>query len=110
MALVMMLPQTNDSQDTTIIKLESAYSDLELLLQSSKQMEQNIETMETRFDLLQGSITIASRRINPIQSLSMSRKALDTRSNRAISPALSLLETFKLAESLQKNLLNLSSY
>ncbi|CAK8569447.1 unnamed protein product [Lathyrus sativus] len=109
MALVMMLPQTNDSQDTTIIKLESAYSDLESLLQSSKQMEQNIETMETRFDLLQGSITTASRRINPLQSLSMSRKALDTRINRAISPALALLETFKLAESLQNNLLNLSS-
>ncbi|PNY13940.1 exocyst complex component [Trifolium pratense] len=72
-------------------------------------MEQNIETMETRFDLLQGSLTTATRRIHPLQSLSMSRKALDTRINRAISPALALLETFKLAESLQNSLLNLSS-
>jgi exocyst complex protein 7 len=104
MALVMIKPQ-----DANIIKLESAYSDLESLLKSTKQMEQNIETMETRFDLLQGSLTTATRRIHPLQSLSMSRKALDTRINRAISPALALLETFKLAESLQNNLLNLSS-
>ncbi|KAK2398683.1 exocyst complex component EXO70A1 [Trifolium repens] len=109
MALVMIKPQKNDHQDANIIKLESAYSDLESLLKSTKQMEQNIETMETRFDLLQGSLTTATRRIHPLQSLSMSRKALDTRINRAISPALSLLETFKLAESLQNNLLNLSS-
>jgi exocyst complex component 7 len=106
---LLMVPQTSDSQDATITKLESAYSDLESLLQSSKQMEQNIETMETRFDLLHGSITTASRRVHPLQSLSMSRKALDTRINRAISPALALLDTFKLAESLQNNLLNLSS-
>ncbi|AES59305.1 exocyst subunit exo70 family protein [Medicago truncatula] len=106
---LLMVPQTSDSQDATITKLESAYSDLESLLRSSKQMEQNIETMETRFDLLHGSITTASRRVHPLQSLSMSRKALDTRINRAISPALALLETFKLAESLQNNLLNLSS-
>jgi exocyst complex protein 7 len=39
----------------------------------------------------------------------MSRKALDTRINRAISPAIALLETFKLAESLQNKLLNLAS-
>ncbi|GAU27347.1 hypothetical protein TSUD_05730 [Trifolium subterraneum] len=108
MALV-MIPQENDHQDATIIKLESAYSDLESLLKSTKQMEQNIETMETRFDLLQGSLTTATRRIHPLQSLSMSRKALDTRINRAISPAIALLETFKLAESLQNKLLNLAS-
>lgn len=109
MALVMMdYPKTSD-QEPTIVKLESACSDLESLLKASKEMEQDIETMETRFDLLQGSLSKASRRITPLQSLAMSRKALDTRISRAISPALALLETFKLTESLQNNLIDLSS-
>lgn len=103
---LLIVPQTNDP---TILKLESACSDLKSLLKSSNQMEQNLETMETRFDLLQGSLSTASRRINPLHSLSMSKKALDTRIQRAISPALALLETFKLTESLQNNLIELSS-
>ncbi|XP_027368147.1 exocyst complex component EXO70A1-like [Abrus precatorius] len=101
------MPPSNS--DPTLATLESACSDLQTLLRSSEEMEDNLGTMETRFDLLQGSLTTASRRIAPLQSLAMSRKALDTRITRAISPALALLNTFKLTESLQNNLLNLSS-
>lgn len=96
-------------EDQTLIKLESTCSDLESLLRASANMEDNLVTMDTRFDLLQGSLSTASRRITPLQSLAMSRKALETRINRAVSPALALIDTFKLTESLQHSLLDLSS-
>ncbi|KAK7321634.1 hypothetical protein VNO77_32466 [Canavalia gladiata] len=97
------------SKDPALVNLQSACSDLEALLRSSEKMEDNLGTIETRFDLLQGSLSTASRRIAPLQSLAMSRKALDTRISRAISPALALLNTFKRSESLQNSLLDLSS-
>ncbi|KAK7291052.1 hypothetical protein RIF29_05915 [Crotalaria pallida] len=107
--MAMVSPKNNDPKDPTLVKLESACSGLEALLRASQKMEENLGTMETRFDILHGSLSTASRRITPLQSLSMSRKALDTRINRAISPALAFIETFKLAESIQHKLLNLSS-
>ncbi|XP_061358009.1 exocyst complex component EXO70I-like [Gastrolobium bilobum] len=106
---LLVASKTSDFEDPMLVKLESARSDLEALLRASEEMEENMGMMETRFDLLQGSLSTASRRITPLQSLAMSRKALDTRINRAISPALALIDTFKLTESLQNNLLDLSS-
>ncbi|RDX71565.1 Exocyst complex component EXO70A1, partial [Mucuna pruriens] len=96
-------------EDSTLLKLESACSDLKTLLRASEETEDKLATTETRFDALQGSLLTASRRIVPLQSLAMSRKAIDTRITRAISPALALLKTFKLTESLQSNLVELSS-
>ncbi|TKY57902.1 Exocyst complex component EXO70A1 [Spatholobus suberectus] len=96
-------------EDPTLAKLESACSDLKTLLRASEETEENLGETETRFDLLQGSLSKASRRMVPLQSLAMSRKALDTRITRAISPALALLNTFKRTESLQNNLVDISS-
>ncbi|XP_020981191.1 exocyst complex component EXO70I-like [Arachis duranensis] len=108
-----LTPKSNDNEDPeenqALNKLESACSDLESFLRATEIMEHNLVTMETRFDLLQGSLSNASRRITPLQSLAMSRKALETRINRAVSPALELIETFKVAESLQHRILDLSA-
>ncbi|MED6205840.1 Exocyst complex component EXO70I [Stylosanthes scabra] len=108
-----LTPKSNNNDDPeenqALIKLESACSDLQSLLKGAETMEHNLVTMETRFDHLQGSLSNASRRITPLQSLAMSRKALETRINRAVSPALELIETFKVAESLQHRILDLSA-
>lgn len=95
--------------DQIIFKLKQTCSDLNNLLQLSFNVETSLSEIEERFVVMQENLTIASRRIAPLQSLSIANKALDTKINRAISPALSLLESFKLSESLQRKLLELSS-
>ncbi|RVW56121.1 Exocyst complex component EXO70A1 [Vitis vinifera] len=96
-------------EDPTLAKLQSACSDLKKLLHSSASMEASLEKMDKNFDTLQETLSTASRRVGPLQSLAIASKALDTRINRAVSPALALLESFKLAESLQHKLLQLTS-
>ncbi|KAK7310774.1 hypothetical protein RJT34_08491 [Clitoria ternatea] len=100
-------PPSNDN-DPTLTQLQSACSELHSLLRASEQTEDSLITIEARFEILQASLSTSSRRITPLQSLTLSRKALDTRINRAISPALILLDTFKHAESLQSSLVELS--
>ncbi|CAK9146479.1 unnamed protein product [Ilex paraguariensis] len=95
--------------DPTLVKLESACSDLKNILQTSVNMEESLGKMDKKFDDLQETLTRTSRRVAPLQSLSIAAKALDTRINRAVSPALALLDSFKLSESLQRKLLDLSS-
>ncbi|KAF9607443.1 hypothetical protein IFM89_035581 [Coptis chinensis] len=94
---------------STLIELESACSNLRTLLQKSTDLETNLTNMDTRFDVLEETLTNTSRTIAPLQSLAIANKALDTRINRAVSPAFNLLESFKLAESLQEKLLKISS-
>lgn len=98
-----------EEDPTTLLKLESACSDLKTLLRASEETEENLGNTDTRLDLLQKSLSTASKRIVPLQSLAMSRKALDTRITRALSPALTLLNTFKFTESLQNSLVVLST-
>ncbi|XP_059279441.1 exocyst complex component EXO70I-like [Lycium ferocissimum] len=95
--------------DQILFKLKQACSDLKNLLQLSYNVETSLAEIEEKFDGMQENLSITSRRIAPLQSLSIANKALDTRINRAISPALSLLESFKLSESLQRRLLELAS-
>ncbi|KAG4962532.1 Exocyst complex component EXO70A1 [Glycine max] len=98
-----------EEDPTTLLKLESACSDLKTLLRASEETEENLGNTDTRLDLLQKSLSTASKRIVPLQSLAMSRKALDTRITRALAPALALLNTFKLTECLQNSLVELST-
>ncbi|OIT30069.1 PREDICTED: exocyst complex component EXO70A1-like [Nicotiana attenuata] len=95
--------------DQMLVKLKEACSDLNNLLQISFNVETSLAEMEDKFYGMQENLSIASTRIAPLQSLSIANKALDTRINRAISPALSLLESFKLSESLQRRLLDLAT-
>ncbi|PIA50738.1 hypothetical protein AQUCO_01200163v1 [Aquilegia coerulea] len=95
--------------DLTFINLQSACSNLKNLLQTSTNFETSLSKMDSTFDQLQATLITTSRTIAPLQSLAMATKALDARINRAVSPALSLLESFKLAESLQEKLVKISS-
>ncbi|XP_007018477.2 PREDICTED: exocyst complex component EXO70A1 [Theobroma cacao] len=98
-----------NEEDSTLFKLEFACSDLRTLLQSSVQMEKSLEEMERNFDFIDESLSTAAKRVAPLQSLAMAAKALETRINRAVSPALALLHSFKLSESLQNKLIELSN-
>ncbi|CAN1151828.1 Exocyst complex component EXO70I [Linum perenne] len=93
---------------TTHHSLESTCSDLRNLLQASTKMESNLRKMENRFQIMDESLETTARRIAPLQSLAMAAKALDTRINRAVSPAFSMLEGFKRCESVQRKLIDLS--
>ncbi|CAJ1972800.1 unnamed protein product [Sphenostylis stenocarpa] len=111
--LIHLHPPTNAptmaSQDPTLLKLHSAHSDVKTLLQTSSETQHNITKTETRFSLSQQSLSTVSRRILPLQSLTMSRKALDARITRAVSPAVDLLNTFKVTEALQAKLVTFSA-
>ncbi|KAK3001779.1 hypothetical protein RJ639_022499, partial [Escallonia herrerae] len=97
------------ANDPMLSKLESVCSDLKSLLQTSVSMETSLGKMDKKFDDIQETLTMASKRVAPLQSLSIATKALDTRINRAVSPALALLDSFKHSEALQGKLLELSS-
>ncbi|KAM7516984.1 hypothetical protein LguiA_006567 [Lonicera macranthoides] len=72
-----------NENDPTIAKLESACSDIKTLLQTSFTMETSLGNMDKNFDALKETLTLASRRVAPLQSLSIATKALDSRINRA---------------------------
>ncbi|KAJ8541198.1 hypothetical protein K7X08_002014 [Anisodus acutangulus] len=105
----MSLMEELKEDDQILFELKAACSDLKNFLQLSYNVETSLAEIEEKFDVMQENLSISSRRIAPLQSLSIANKALDTRINRAISPALSLLESFKLSESLQRRLLDLAS-
>lgn len=95
-------------EDSYLFKLEEACSDLKTVLENSARMEECLGNMDKKFDLIDEALSTASKRVAPLQSLSMAAKALETRINRAVTPALSLLDSFKLSDSLQQNLLDIS--
>ncbi|XP_073121057.1 exocyst complex component EXO70I-like [Henckelia pumila] len=95
--------------DPILFKIQTACSDLKTLLKSSANMDSTYQKMDEKYESILEGLNMASRRVAPLQSLSIATKALDTRINRAISPALSLLESFKLSESLQQKLLEVAS-
>lgn len=90
-------------------KLESTCSDLKTLLKSSETLQKDLQKQDQNFNTLQESLTLASRRLAPLQSLSIASKALETRINRAVSPALVLIDGFKISESLQRKLVDIST-
>lgn len=92
-----------------LTKLELACSDLKTLLNSSSDLQNNIQKLDKNYHVLQESLTVASRRLAPLQSLSIASKALETRINRAVSPALVLIDGFKISESLQRKLVDIST-
>ncbi|KAA3488729.1 exocyst complex component EXO70A1-like [Gossypium australe] len=98
-----------NKEDSALVKLELACSDLRTLLQSSAKLEKDLEEMEKKFDSIDEKLSTAAKRVAPLQSLAMAAKALETRINRAVSPALGLLHSFKLSESFQKKLIELSN-
>lgn len=100
---------SNTMEDPILSNLQLAATNLHTLLQASLNMETDLGEMDKRLCTLMESLSATSNTVAPLQSLAMSTKALDTRINRAVSPALKLLESFKLSDSLQNRLLKLSS-
>ncbi|XP_031404069.1 exocyst complex component EXO70A1-like [Punica granatum] len=95
--------------DSAVGNLELARTDLKALLLASKKADRSLEKMDLRFGQIDEALSTASRRVAPLQSQAIANKALDTRINRAITPALALLDSFRVFESLQDRLLDLSS-
>ncbi|KAD4585812.1 hypothetical protein R6Q59_035749 [Mikania micrantha] len=87
--------------------LQLTCTDLKTLLKSSENLQTNLQKHEENFNNLQESLSVASRRLAPLQSLSIASKALETRINRAVSPALVLIDGFKISESLQRKLVSI---
>lgn len=100
---------SNTAEDSMLSKLHLATTNLHTILQASVDMETDLGEMDKRFYTLMETLSTTSKTVAPLQSLAMSTKALDTRIIRAVSPALKLLESFKLSESLQNRILKLSS-
>ncbi|KAH0990074.1 hypothetical protein GBA52_001557 [Prunus armeniaca] len=88
--------------------LELTRSDLKTLLKATAKMEESLRKMDNKFEVIDETLLTSSRRVAPLQSLAMATKALETRINRAVTPALALLDNFKLSESIQHKLLELS--
>lgn len=99
----------SNEDDPTLAKLESACSDLKNLLHASSSMETSLTKIDEKFFTMKETLIVASKRVAPLQTLSIATKALDSRINRAVSPALALLDSFKLFESLQSKLIELSA-
>ncbi|XP_027148766.1 exocyst complex component EXO70A1-like [Coffea eugenioides] len=95
--------------DPTLSRLRSACDDLKKLVHTSVSVDASLEEADKKFVVMHESLSMASKRVAPLQTLSIANKALDTRINRAISPALALLQSFKLSESLQRKLLELAA-
>ncbi|XP_047951556.1 exocyst complex component EXO70I-like [Salvia hispanica] len=98
-----------NEDDEAITKLETACSDLKSILNQSLTIDSAYNKIHQNLQSIQESLTISSKTVAPLQSLSIANKALDTRINRAVSPALSLLSSFTAAESLQRLLLDTAS-
>ncbi|KAK4387610.1 Exocyst complex component EXO70B2 [Sesamum angolense] len=98
-----------NEDDPILIELQAAHSDIKTLIKASVDMNTSYEKMDEKFEYIQENLNMASKRVAPLQSLSIAAKALETRINRAVSPGLALLESFKLFESLQRNLLEMAS-
>uniref|UniRef100_A0A803NJJ3 Exocyst subunit Exo70 family protein n=1 Tax=Cannabis sativa TaxID=3483 RepID=A0A803NJJ3_CANSA len=95
-------------EDFYLFKLEEACSDLRSVLKNSARIGESLGMMDKKFDLIDEALSTASKRVAPLQSLSMAAKALETRINRAVTPALSLLDSFKISDTLQQKLLDIS--
>ncbi|KAL5777588.1 hypothetical protein ACOSP7_010514 [Xanthoceras sorbifolium] len=98
-----------NEEDSTLMKLELACTDLKNLLRASAKVEESLGMIDRNFEDTEETLAAAARQVAPLHSLAMTTKALETRINRAVSPALALLDSFKLAESLQQKLLAVSS-
>lgn len=98
-----------EDEEVVITKLQTACSDLKAIIKHSLTIDTTYKNIDSNFQSIQERLNISSKRVAPLQSLSIANKALDTRINRAISPALALLDGFGAAESLQRRLLEIAS-
>ncbi|XP_057776554.1 exocyst complex component EXO70I-like [Salvia miltiorrhiza] len=99
--------EVRNEDEEVVRKLQTACSDLKDIIKHSLNIDATYKKIHNKFQSMQDSLNTSSKRVAPLQSLSIANKALDTRINRAISPALALLDSFSAAESLQRRLLEM---
>ncbi|KAK9165345.1 hypothetical protein Scep_000536 [Stephania cephalantha] len=97
-----------NDEDPALAKLQLARSNLKTLLQNSVNLQTNLSDMDRKLTQFDHSLLTTSQSVAPLHSLAISTKALDARVNRALSPALALLSSFKLAYSIQQKLIKTS--
>uniref|UniRef100_A0A1D1Z6K7 Oxytetracycline polyketide putative beta-ketoacyl synthase 1 n=1 Tax=Anthurium amnicola TaxID=1678845 RepID=A0A1D1Z6K7_9ARAE len=90
--------------DAAISRLRGASSSLSAILRASGELEGRLAESGGRISLKLEALADASGAVAPLRAQSMAARALDSRISRAVTPALSLLRSFSLAESLQRRL------
>ncbi|XP_051150697.1 exocyst complex component EXO70I-like [Andrographis paniculata] len=103
----MAQPIQNDVPN--VVSLHSACHNLKNLIKESIAIDASYNKINDKFEAMHQTLNLASKRVAPLQSLSIANKALDARITRAVAPALSLLAAFKIFESLQHKLLRIAS-
>lgn len=97
-----------DDEAGTLSKLQTVRSNLVSLLAASSELAKNLNTVDNHLSAGLETIAAATDAVAPLQTQSIAAKALHTRINRAVSPALSVLQSFSLVESFQRRLVALS--
>lgn len=95
--------------DPLLPSLHQAVTNIQTVLKASIAQEANLTQMDERLSRSHHALSDVSSTAAQLQSLSMATTALDSRLNRAVSPALHLLHSFRRAESIQRRLLALST-
>ncbi|GLJ18150.1 hypothetical protein SUGI_0320650 [Cryptomeria japonica] len=67
---------------------------LQIIVERANRMAFGLDRMDSRFKQLNGGVSATAMAVAPLQSAAMVAKALDTRIERAINPALRVLEKF----------------
>ncbi|XP_008807171.2 exocyst complex component EXO70I-like [Phoenix dactylifera] len=99
----------DDNDEAVIAALRASRSNIVSILRASARMDKGLAAVDARLSLGLESLDAVTEAVAPLQSQAMATKALHARINRAVPPALSLLRSFALVESLQRRLLRLSS-
>ncbi|XP_010927204.4 exocyst complex component EXO70I [Elaeis guineensis] len=103
-----MANEAVDDNDEAV-RLLACRSNIVSILRASAHMDKDLAGVDARLSLGLDSLDAFTDAVAPLQSQAIATKALHARINRAVSPALSLLRSFALVESLQRRLLRLSS-
>ncbi|XP_020253451.1 uncharacterized protein LOC109830562 [Asparagus officinalis] len=95
-------------EEAILLKLQNAQSNLLAVLAESSELNRNLAAGDKRLSFGLETVAAASDAVAPLQTQHIAAKALRSRINRAVSPALLVLDNFALVESLQRRLLSLS--
>lgn len=97
-----------DVSTAAFAELQASRSGLASLLRSTSDVETALSDFDARLSSHLSALSTVSDTVSPLQSHAVATRALRSRIDRAVSPALALLQAFSLVRSLQRRLLRLS--
>lgn len=97
-----------DVSAAALADLHASRSGLASLLRSTSDVETALSDFDARLSSHLCALSSVSDAVAPLQSHAVAARALRSRIDRAVSPALALLPVFSLVRSLQRRLLRLS--